>query len=297
MQVIVLGAGAIGSLFGAKLATGGNDVTLVGRPDHVRAINQDGLRIEGLEARTIRIRAAMQVEQIGPDALILLTTKVPSTRAALEPIARVLRDDTTILCLQNGLHSEEIARGVLGDSSVVLRGITQAGAIFERAGVIRYMVAGHTLIQQHARSSVIADVFNVAGIECRISREIATEVWRKVIYNCVVNPITAILGSDVGRIVDPALDPLKRLVIDECIAVARTEGLVFQSDLLLEINRAYAGSRNIVSMRQDLLRGRPTEIDYLNGAVVSLGEKHGIACSVNRALTAIIKAMEAPSQT
>jgi 2-dehydropantoate 2-reductase len=295
MEIIVLGAGAIGSLYGAKLANG-NNVTLVGRADHVRAIQNNGLRIAGIETRTVPVRAATRIERLESNSLILLTTKVPATIAALAPIAALVRHDTTIVVLQNGLDSDAIARKALGGRGVVLRGITQFGAIFESSGVIRYMAKGYTILEKHERSLGIADVFNATGLDCRVSANITTEVWRKTIFNCVVNPITTITGGEVGTITDPRLNRLKQLVVDECLAVARAEGISLESDLTAEIDAAYAGSRNIVSMRQDLLRGRPTEIDYLNGAVAALGARRGLACPVNEGLTSIIKGMEAMSR-
>ena len=291
MQIFVLGAGAIGGLYGAKLSAK-NNVTLIGRPEHVLAINQTGLRVEGLERQTLRLRAETHIEQIPPDALILLTTKVSETTAALEPAAKLVRDDTTIVALQNGLNSDEIARDAIGNRGVVLRGITQFGAIFEQPGTIRYMVKGYTLLENHDRSARIAEIFNAAGLDCRICPDIKTQVWRKLIFNCVVNPVTAILGCKVGGVADPTLDRLKQLIIDECLAVARAEGINLEGNLLRELNAAYSGSENIVSMRQDLLRSRRTEIDYLNGAVVALGKRHRLECPVNEGLTRIIKAME-----
>jgi 2-dehydropantoate 2-reductase len=295
MQIIVLGAGAIGSLYGAKLAVN-NDVTLIGRAGHVRAIEENGLQIEGIETKTIPVRAVTHISELQPDTLILLTTKVPAAAMALKPIAPIVRDDTTIVALQNGLESAEIARRALGDRGVVLRGISQFGAIFERAGTIRYMAKGYTLLEDHQRSERIAAVLNDAGLDCRIAVNIRTEVWRKVVFNCVVNPITTIIGSEVGEIVDSRLNRLKQLVIEECVAVAEAEGVELETDLAREINAAYAGSRNLVSMRQDILRGRTTEIDYLNGAVAEVGSRRGVECPVNRGLTDIIKGMEATSQ-
>jgi 2-dehydropantoate 2-reductase len=291
MQIIVLGAGAIGSLYGAKLADA-NDVTLVGRPEHVAVINSRGLRIEGIESEIVRIPAASAVSKINANALILLTTKVTATATALEAIAPLVREDTTILCLQNGLGSEQIAGAALGGRGIILRGITQFGAIFETPGVIKYMAAGYTVIEQHPRSDRVADVLTAAGLQCHISSNIAADVWHKTVFNCVVNPITAILGCEVGGIAAPGLERLKQLVIDECVAVAATQGLSFDVDFMQQINETFAPSRNIASMLQDLLRGRPTEIDYLNGAVSALGAGHGVACPVNEALTSIIKAME-----
>ena len=291
MKIFILGAGAIGSLYGAKLAAG-NDVTLIGRPDHVSAINENGLRIEGIESQTVRLRAVARIEELPSNALILLTTKLPDTSTALQPIAARVRDDTTIVALQNGLNSDDIARSAVHDRGVVLRGITQFGAIFERPGVIRYMVRGYTLLEKHQRSEALARVLSAAGLDCRITDDIRSEVWRKLIFNCVVNPVTTIIGCAVGGIADPRLDGLKRSIISECLAIARAEGVPFEGDFLTELNAAYAGSPNIVSMRQDLMRGRPTEIDYLNGAIARLGARYGLECPVNDALTRIIKALE-----
>jgi 2-dehydropantoate 2-reductase len=291
MEIIVLGAGAIGSLYGARLAAN-NDVTLIGRTEHVAAINSKGLRVEGLESQVVRVRAATAVDRIGPNALIILATKVSDTKMALQPIAPLVRDDTTILCLQNGIGSERLARTALENHGVVLRGITQFGAIFEEPGVIRFMARGYTLVEQHERSARLSEVLTAAGLDCRVSPDINTDVWHKLVINCVVNPITAILGCEVGGIANPELDPLKRLVIAECVAVAAAEGVSFQGDFLREIDDRFRPSHNIASMLQDLRRGRPSEIDYLNGAVVAMGLHHGVECPVNGALTGIIKAME-----
>jgi 2-dehydropantoate 2-reductase len=292
MEIIVLGAGAIGSLYGAKLAAQ-NNVTLVARAEHAAAINSRGLRIEGIESEVVRIHGATEIQQIGPEALIILTTKVPDSAAALRPVAPLVRNDTTILCLQNGLGSERIARTAVGDRGVVLRGITQFGAIFKSPGVIQFMARGYTLIEQHERSARIADVLSTAGLDCRVSPNIGADVWHKLVVNCVVNPITAILGCEVGGVANPQLAPLKRLVIDECIAVAAAEGVTFETDFMREIDDFFRPSHNIASMLQDLRRDRPTEIDYMNGAVTAIAVQHGIACPVNAALTAIIKTMEA----
>jgi 2-dehydropantoate 2-reductase len=263
----------------------------------VAAINAQGLRIEGIESQTVRVPAATAVVQLGADALILLTTKVTASVAALESIGPLVRDDTTILCLQNGLDSEQIARAALGGRGVVLRGITQFGAIFETPGEIKYMAGGYTVIEQHERSDRIADILSAASLNCRVSPNIAAEVWHKTVFNCVVNPITAILGCEVGGIANPELDPIKQLVIDECVAVAATEGVTFDIDFLQEITEIFGPSRNIVSMLQDLRRGHPTEIDYMNAAVAARGAERGVSCPVNRALADIIKAMETPARS
>jgi 2-dehydropantoate 2-reductase len=175
----------------------------------------------------------------------------------------------------------------------VLRGITQFGAIFRAPGVIQFMARGYTLIEHHERSVKIAAILSAAGLDCRVSPNIQADVWHKLVINCVVNSITAILGCEVGGIANPHLEPLKRLVIDECIAVAAREGVVFDTNFIGEIDDFFRPSHNVASMLQDLRRGRPTEIGYLNGAVAAIGGRHGLACPVNAALTDIIKTMEA----
>jgi 2-dehydropantoate 2-reductase len=289
--VIVLGAGAIGSVYAAKLSAR-HPVTVVVRRDHADAIRSEGLRLIGRETLTARVDAVTQIEAIAPGTIVLLTTKGNASAAALTPIAGLVRDDTVIVCVQNGLDSEGIARRAVGGRCLVLRAITQFGAIFQSPGVINYTASGHTLLEDGPHSAAIADMLTACGLEGRVCPDIKTEIWRKLIYNCVINPITAIVGTEVGGIADARLDPLKQLVIDECLAVARSEGVDFRLDFLATIAQVFGSSRTIASMRQDLLRGRPTEIDHMNGAVVALGRRAGIDCPVNAALTAIITAMD-----
>ena len=294
--VIVLGAGAIGSVYAVKLSAR-HRVTVVARRDHVDAIRSAGLRLIGRETLTSYVDAVTQIDTIAPNTIVLLTTKVNASEAALAPIADLVRDDTVIVCVQNGLDSEGIARRAVRGRCLVLRAITQFGAIFQSPGVVEFTASGYTLLEDGARSAAIAAMLTSAGLDGRVSADIKTEIWRKLIFNCVINPITAITGTDVGGIADPRLDPLKRLVIDECLTVARSQGVDFRIDFLSIIAEVFGASRTIASMRQDLMRGRPTEIDHMNGAVVSLGRRAGIDCPVNAALAAIIKAMDRCTMT
>ena len=289
--VIVLGAGAIGSVYAVKLSAR-HPVSVVVRREHADAIRSHGLRLIGRETLTARVDAVTQVGDITPGTVILLTTKVNASEAALKPIAARVRGDTVIVCVQNGLDSEAIARRAIEDRCLVLRAITQFGAIFQSPGVINYTAAGYTLLEDGPRSAAIADMLTACGLEGRVCADIKTEIWRKLIYNCVINPITAITGTEVCGIADDRLDPLKQLVIDECLAVARSEGVDFSGDFLRTIAEVFGASRTVASMRQDLLRGRPTEIEHMNGAVAALGRRAGIDCPANAALTALIKAMD-----
>jgi len=290
-SIVVLGAGAIGSVYAAKLSAH-HPVTVVARPEHVEAIRSDGLRLIGRETTTVRVNAVTRLDALAPNTVVLLTTKVNASEAALAPIAELVRDDTVIVCVQNGLDSEGIARRAVRNRCLVLRAITQFGAIFQGPGLINFTASGYTLLEDGPFSAGIAAMLTAAGLDGRISPDIKTEIWRKLIFNCVINPITAITGTDVGGIADPRLDPLKQLVIDECLAVARTQGVTFDIDFLTTISSVFGTSRTIASMRQDLMRGRPTEIDHMNGAVAELGRRAAIACPVNTALAAIIRAMD-----
>ena len=291
-RTVIFGAGAIGSLYAAKLAAR-NAVTVVARRDHVEAIRRDGLRVAGHESFVARVDAVSTLDAIGPRTLVLLTTKVNANAEAARTLAPLVQPDTVILCVQNGLDAEAIVRDVIGSRCTVLRAITQFGAIFAEPGVVDFKVAGYTLIEDGPESRAIADLLSASGLDGRVAARIDVDIWRKLIFNCVINPITSIVGSEVGGIADPRLDPLKRLVIDECLRVAAADGVTFDVDFVDTIAKVFGPSRNTASMRQDLLRQRPTEIDHMNGAVVALGRRFGIECPVNAALVSIIKALEA----
>jgi 2-dehydropantoate 2-reductase len=295
MKIIVYGAGAIGSVYAAMLSRQ-HDVTIIARPRHAEAIQQDGLHVTGREEFVAHLNATTSLGPIPPETLVLLTTKVRDNAAAGVALADKVRSDTLVLCIQNGLRSEEIVRKIIGDRCPVLRAVTQLSVIFTNPGFVHLTVPGHTLIERHERSEFLAALLTASGLDGRVCEDIQLEEWRKLIFNCLINPITSILGSNVGAIADPNLDPLKQLVIDECLAVARRDGVSFDFDFQQALRDTYGSSLNVVSMRQDLLHGKPTEIDYMNGAVVALGQRFGIECPVNAALVAIIKAMERQHQ-
>ena len=292
MRIIVLGAGAIGSVYGARLSKF-HDVTLIGGASHVAAIQRDGLVMQGHVSGTLVLPAFTTVPSIQPGTLILLTTKVNNNVAAVRPIVDLLPDNVTIVCVQNGLYSENLVKDLVGDRALVLRAITQVGGILVKPGVVDNTVAGYTLLESHAQSPAIAAVLTEAGLDGRIIPDIKKEMWRKAIFNCVINPTTALLESEVGAIVDPQLNSLKQQIIEECVAVAKADGVTLDEDFVATIDRLFAGARTIASMRQDLMKGRKTEIDHMNGAVADLGAKYGIPCPVNAALATMIRYLEA----
>jgi len=291
MKIIILGAGAIGSYYGARLSKH-NDVTLIGRKKHVKEINKNGLKIKGLEHETYFLKAGTGINNIEDNTLIVLATKVQDSAGAISKIKNLVKKDAIIICLQNGLDSEGIVRKILGNKCLVLRAVTNFGVIFLKPGIIDLESYSFTSIENSRKSPEIADNFTKCGLNANVSKNIRQDVWKKLILNCALNPITAVLGIKNGDFADETLNPLKKLICDECAKVAEKEGAKFEINFIKAINEAIKNSGNLSSMQQDLIKGKKTEIDYLNGAVVGLGKKYGIDCPVNEALISIIKSLE-----
>src|SRR3989338_3527239 len=291
MKIIILGAGAIGSLYGAKLSKL-NDVTLIARKEHADEINKKGLKIIGLENSVYKLKAAAKISRIEKNTLIVLTTKVQDSEKAVKSIKGLIRSDTIILCLQNGLYSENIVKKIVGNKCLVLRAVTNFGAIFLKPGVVDYKSYSYTSIEKSPKSREIADNFAQCGLNGHVSENIKHDMWKKLVFNCVLNPVTAILRIENRGICDERLNPLKKLIIDECVKVAEKEGIGFDIDFLKILNEEFKSSRNISSMQQDLLKRKKTEIDYLNGAVVGLCRRYKVGCPVNEALVMAVKLLE-----
>ncbi len=294
MNVVIIGAGAIGSLYGAKLSNL-NEVILTAREGHARKINKNGLKIIGLENKAYKLKATTKIKELKDKTLILLATKVYDSENAIKNIKNLIKKDTIILCLQNGLYSEKVVKNIIGNKCLVLRAITNFGAAFLKPGVIQFNGSSYTAIEKSAKSSEIASNFKQCGLNGYVSKNIRYDMWKKLILNCVLNPITAVLRIENRGLVDERLNPLKKLIIDECLQVAKKDGIVFDFDFTKMIDEAIKNSKNISSMQQDLIKGKRTEIDYLNGGVAKLGKKYGIKCPVNEALAMIIKEMERSS--
>lgn len=291
MNIIVLGAGAIGSLYGAKLSKL-NDVLLVGNKQHAESINKNGLKITGLENKKYRLKAAARADKIENNTLIILATKVSDSEKAITGIRHLLKKDTIILCLQNGLYSENIVKKILKKKCLVLRAVTNFGAAFLKPGAVKYNSRSYTAIGKSPNSRPIAENFSQCGLNCYVSENIKYDMWKKLVLNCVLNPLSAILKIENNGVADERLNQVKHLIADECLKVAKKDGVSFNFSFVSSINDALKGSVNISSMQQDLLKGKKTEIDYLNAAVVELGKRYGIKCPVNGALASIIKEME-----
>lgn len=290
-HVIVLGAGAIGSYYGALLSTK-VDVLLIGRRDHVDAINDGGLVVSGSLEGRFRIRASTELMDIPPDSLILLTTKAHDSEAVIKGVRRILKLDSTILVLQNGLGNEALVSALVGPGVEVVRGLASSGVEFLVPGRIELKFSGETVLPKTQACERMKRLFDSCGLETRLADRMDVEIWRKLTLNCVINPLTALFRVTNKEIAHDSLRIIRRGIVDECISVARKEGVVLESSLQEEVNTATISYSNKSSMCQDIIKGRKTEIDFLNGKISELGRRHGVPTPVNDVLTALIRFME-----
>jgi len=289
-KIFVLGAGAIGSTYGALLSRR-NDVTLIGRKAHVDAINKNRLALSGDVNDKFFVKAETAINEIPSDTLILLTTKVYDAARAVASIKPLLRKDTVILVLQNGLGIKDLVETVVEGKAEVVRGLVTLAAEFFEPGKISFW-QGETFLEPTQTSERIARVFNESRLKTKISNDMQKELWKKLIVNCVINPLTAILQIRNNEIMVDSLKEIRHKIIQECIAVGKAEGISFESNLEECIERKIAGYTNYSSMCQDLMKRKKTEIDFLNGKIVELGRKHDIPTPVNETLVGLIKFLE-----
>jgi 2-dehydropantoate 2-reductase len=304
MKICILGAGSLGSAIGGALTEGGLDVWLLGRrgSDHIEAMRQKGLTlVEGGVERIVKVRVATDGREVGPVDLLIVLVKSRCTAEALEGAGPLIGERTIVLSLQNGLGNEEILAERLGWDRV-LGGKTYAGGLLAAPGRVVAGIKGkQTFIGEWDGSATervnrIGAVLDQAGMETRISPDIRAVIWSKLLVNVATGAICAITGLPYGKLnqVQEAVD-CGAAAAAEAIAVARADGVVLSmTDPREAWNRAVAGLPFgfKTSMRQDIEKGAKTEIDFINGAVVRLGEKLGVPTPVNRTLVAAIKAIE-----
>ncbi|HDZ35778.1 MAG TPA: 2-dehydropantoate 2-reductase [Thermococcus sp.] len=295
MKIYVLGAGSIGSLFGALLVRAGNDVTLIGRENQVRAINENGLRVSGVEEFTVHPQASPTAPDEPPD-LLILATKSYSTKTALECARRCIGPDTWILSIQNGLGNEDLALKVTPN---VMGGITTNGAMLVEWGHVRWTGRGLTIIGKYPAGEdpfveKVAEVFRSAGLETSVTESVIGWKWAKVIVNSVINGLGTVLEVKNGALKDdPYLEGISVEIAREGCTVAQQLGVEFEVhplELLWDTIERTRGNYN--STLQDIRRGKRTEVDYIHGKIVEYARSVGLEAPRNELLWALIKARE-----
>lgn len=294
MNILVMGAGAVGCYYGAMLARAGHAVTLVARQRHVDVIRREGLLFESAAfTGRVSIGASTTADPAARDAeLVLFCAKSGDTQSAGAALAPHLHPDARVLSLQNGVDNAERLSAVLGRNvipAVVYLAVGMAGD-----GHLRHHGRGELVIGRFDGAERIKQMLDDAKIPTEVSDTAIAALWDKLIINCAFNALSAIPQMPYGKLVESqGVVAVMHDVIAECVAVANALDIRGMSDpypAVMRIATSMATQRS--STAQDLAAGKATEIDHLNGYVVARGQALGIPTPVNRALQTLVHMME-----
>jgi 2-dehydropantoate 2-reductase len=298
-RIAVVGAGAVGGYFGGMFARAGAPTVFVGRRHFADAVNSRGLvldKSQGLER--IRARATTEMSAVRDCSLILFCVKANDTRETANQLAPFLRPDATVVCLQNGVDNADQVRAAA--SVVVLPASVYVAVSMPEPGRVKHLARGDLIIGPPSeKTTEVANLFIDAGIPCRISDNIEGELWVKLLCNCALNAISALGHARYGEIAQNSdAKLLMQHIVDEVLAVGHGGGVVLpgirgrESGMAAAMEIATQMADALSSTAQDLNRGRPTEIDSLNGYIARVGAKLGIPAPVNHALFTLVKLAE-----
>ncbi len=302
IRVAVVGAGAVGCYYGGMLARAGHDVVLIGRPAHVDAIRAAGLHFEGVKFdEHIALRASTEPDAVRGARLVLFCVKSTDTELAAEQIAPWLEPGSMVVNLQNGVDNTERIRARI--SRQVIPAVVYVATEMAGPGHLKHHGRGDLVIgalerpvapELAAALEAVRQWFVQAGVPVVVSDNVAGELWAKLVVKCAYNAISAIAQLPYGRMIGGVgVREVMRDVVEETLAVAVACGVRMAPDQLAGVYRiAEAMPGQYSSTAQDLQRGRPTEIDHLNGYVVRQAEARGVPAPVNRVLHSLVKLLE-----
>jgi 2-dehydropantoate 2-reductase len=294
LKVAVMGAGAVGCYFGGMLARAGHEVTLIARPAHVEAIRREGLRMETRSFdEQVKLRADTDAQAARGADVVLFCVKSADTEEAGRQLKPFLRDGALLVCLQNGVDNADRLRAVLPGHAVAAA-VVYVATEMAGPGHLKHHGRGELAIEPAPGTDVLAQALVAAGVPTELSPDVRGALWMKLILNSAYNAISAIARKPYGDCVrSDGVSDVIRDVIDECVAVAKAEGVRLPGDPHAFAHKVVESMpTQFSSTAQDLMRGKPTEIDYLNGYVVRRGEALGIATPANRVLWALVKLIE-----
>jgi len=291
MKIAIIGTGGVGGYFGAKLAQTGNEVTFLARGEHLKAIQKNGLTVKSIlgDFRVENIKATDKISNIEKPDLVIISVKAWQVKGIGEELKPILKSDTTIIPLQNGvLAADELMENI--DRKHILGGLCRIISKIEAPGVINHFGVTPTIVfgeldkSKTERLARIQNVFNAAGIELRISDDIEADIWKKFISICV-SGLLAVSNTTYGELRE--LKETRNLMVElinevyilsKKIGVNIEEGFV---DKTVSFIDSYP-SDSTSSLTRDVWERKPSEIEYQNGTVVRLGEKYGVATPINR---------------
>jgi 2-dehydropantoate 2-reductase len=301
LRLGVLGAGAVGGFFGARLARAGADVVLVARPAHVEAIGRDGLLVTSAGAtEAVAVKASTDVAALKGCDIVLVCVKTVDTDAVGDTLAAHLDRDTLVVSLQNGV--DNAWRLHARAPQPIVPGVVYVSVEMTGPGHVRHNGGGRLVLGTPLASAAqmapalqrldaLVALCERAGVPCRVSDDVRVDLWTKLTANCAYNAMSALTQLRYGRLVgDPGVSAVMDLVTDEIAAVAAADGVPVTRAALGEAVRAIAVvmPQALSSTAQDLAAGRRTEIDDLNGFIVRRGVALGVATPVNQTLHALV---------
>ncbi len=297
LKVAVLGAGAVGCYYGGMLARAGHQVTLIGRAQHVQVFSAQGLRMQTLTFDdTVKVQASTDASAVAGADLVLFAVKSRDTEAAGVQMREHLQTGALVLCLQNGVDNAERLRAVLPGVSVSAA-VVYVATEMAGPGHLRHHGRGELVIEPTTASERVAQALTAASVPTEISDNVRGALWAKLILNCAYNALSAVGRIAYGELVQqPGVTEVMRDVVAECHAVAAADGVTIPGDVDAAVRRiAETMPTQRSSTAQDLMRGKPSEIDHLNGYVVQRGEALGVPTPANRVLWAVTRLVERQS--
>jgi 2-dehydropantoate 2-reductase len=302
MKITVIGAGAMGSLFACFLHRAGHEVWLLDKDgERVEAIRRSGLTLEDASG-THRLNVSTvtgSAGDIGAADLVIVFVKSYDTAEALRDARPIVREDTRVLSLQNGLNNLEIIAAATGKGRL-LGGTTAHGATLIAHGRVRHAGSGDTVIGSFGSAEAgeldaVAGLLNGAGIRTAVTGDLTATLWQKLMVNAAINPLTALTGLCNGQIMGhPGLADIQERIVMEVCAVADARGISLGAcdplATVRDVCRRTASNRS--SMLQDVLNRRRTEIDAINGALVASGTACAVPTPYNTVVTMLVKALE-----
>ncbi len=333
MKIVIVGAGAMGTLFTAFLTRANErvsrpatiqptviqptvsqpyEVILIDKyPDRVRVIRKKGIEVTGSSkfkipfgpssgrGQSSKFKVTSEPKEIGLADLIIIFVKAYDTAEAAKKIKPIIGKNTYILTLQNGLNNLKTLSKFF-DQKKILAGTTGQGATYLGPGEVFHAGKGETIIgvesrEQRVASKEIAQIFNRAGIETKITNNLESAIWSKLVLNSAINPLAALTRRKNGELIkDKNLKNLLCAVAEETSKVAQAKGirLLYSNPKKKVIESCKKTAGNVNSMLQDILKGKRTEIDYLNGAIVKEARKIRMDAPLNRILWILVKSLE-----
>ncbi|MDP4074657.1 ketopantoate reductase family protein [Acidovorax sp. A1169] len=295
LRIAVMGAGAVGCYYGALLARAGHPVTLIGRLAHVQAVQQQGLRLQTavLDVQ-VPLAASTEASAVQGADVVLFCVKSSDSEDAARAIRPHLAPGALVLTLQNGADNDERVRAVLDASTPVAAAVVYVATAMAGPGHVQHHGRGELVIAPSPRSEAVAAQFAAAGIPTQISDNVRGALWAKLVLNCAYNALSALAQQPYGPLVQvPGVTDVIADTVAECLAVAQADGVTIPGDIDAAV-RGIAATMpgQYSSTAQDLARGKPSEIDHLNGYVVRRGAALGVPTPLNRALQVLVKLAE-----